>query len=404
MRPVVDSGGMEITGVATERLEAELVAHAAWEAVGMARMLAVLFEFDRRQAWASWECRSAQQWLSWKCGLGYVAASERLRVARALPGLPVISAAFTGGLLSWSKVRELTRVATVDNESRMVDVALYGTAAHVGRLVGAMRRISRVQAAKQLAERELRWHTDGDGSVTITVRLPADRAMEVIATVQQATVAVRGVRRAQSAADAFVDLVCGHGDGDGDGDGDSGGGGRLRPEVVVHVDADGACFEDGPAVAVAIAECLGCDGPVTVVADTVAGPVELDRRRAPTRRQRRWLARRHPSCQFAGCHHAGAFDAHHVVEHGLGGKTQIPNLVRLCWFHHRVVHLHRLILTLHPDRTLEIHFPDGKPVDRDIDVTMFNVEPPEHPDDIGGHWYGDRLDLDHALTALGISG
>ena len=35
---------------------------------------------------------------------------------------------------------------------------------------------------------------------------------------------------------------------------------------------------------------------------------------------------------------------------------------------------------------------------------MFKVEPPEHPDDIGGHWYGDRLDLDHALTALGISG
>jgi hypothetical protein len=53
----------------------------------------VLGEFDRREVWASWECRSAQQWLSWKCGLGYTAATERLRVARVLPSLPAIGAA-----------------------------------------------------------------------------------------------------------------------------------------------------------------------------------------------------------------------------------------------------------------------------------------------------------------------
>ena len=40
-------------------------------AAGMARMLAVLAEFDRREGWAVWQCRSAQEWLSWKYGLGY---------------------------------------------------------------------------------------------------------------------------------------------------------------------------------------------------------------------------------------------------------------------------------------------------------------------------------------------
>ena len=89
----------------SEHLEAELVSHAEWEASGTARMLAVLAEFDRRQAWAAWECTSAQHWLSWKCGLGYTAATERLRVARALPALPTIEAALAAGRLSWSKVR-----------------------------------------------------------------------------------------------------------------------------------------------------------------------------------------------------------------------------------------------------------------------------------------------------------
>ena len=56
----------------------------------LARMLDVLAEFDRRRGWESWGCASPQQWLGWKCGLGYGAASERLRVARALTVLPHI--------------------------------------------------------------------------------------------------------------------------------------------------------------------------------------------------------------------------------------------------------------------------------------------------------------------------
>jgi hypothetical protein len=378
---------MDVCLVATEQLEAELVAHAAWEAAGMARMLAVLFEFDRRRAWASWGCRSAQHWLSWKCGLGYTAASERLRVARCLEVLPVISAAFTGGLLSWSKVRELTRVATADTEARLVDIALFGTAAQVARLVGALRRVSAGDAVGQLAGRGFGWCSEADGSVSITVRLPADLAMPVIAAVQQATVVERGVPRSRSAADAFVELITGRAE-------------VPRPEIVVHVDGAGARFDDGPPVAVEIAECLACDGSVTTLSDTPDGPVVRDRRRAPSPRQRRWLAQRHDTCQFIGCDHTGSFDAHHVVAHAKGGKTGISNLARLCWFHHRIVHLHGLLLTLHGDRRLEVRFPDGTPVDRDIAPAEFLVARPEHPDRIGGSWYGDRLDLDCALAAL----
>lgn len=39
-------------------------------------------------------------------------------------------------------------------------------------------------------------------------------------------------------------------------------------------------------------------------------------------------------------------------------------------------------------------------VDRDIAPGEFRVAWPEHPDRIGGSWYGDHLDLNCALAAL----
>ena len=41
---------------------------------------------------------------------------ERLRVAEALEGLPELNERFARGDVSWSKVRELTRVTTVESE------------------------------------------------------------------------------------------------------------------------------------------------------------------------------------------------------------------------------------------------------------------------------------------------
>lgn len=189
---------------------------------------------------------------------------------------------------------------------------------------------------------------------------------------------------------------------------------HLRPNLVVHrgepVDATdpdpdpgpdvvrcGAVFDDGPSIADEIADCLACDGSVTTVVETPDGPVVTDTRRAPTASQRKSLALRSRTCQFPGCDHAGRFDAHHVVELHDGGRTILANLARLCWFHHRAVHLHRLVVTMGSDHRLDVCFPDGKPVDHTIADTEFLIAPPKRPDLIGGRWYGDRLDLDYML-------
>jgi hypothetical protein len=374
----------------SEHLEAELVSHAEWEASGMARMLAVLGEFDRREVWASWECRSAQQWLSWKCGLGYTAATERLRVARVLPSLPAVGAALAAGRLSWSKVREVTRVATPADEVQWAALAEAATASQVAVLVSAARRVTARDAAHQLEVREFSWTSESDGSTTISIRLPAERARTVIDTVRANTPLVKGQRWAADAADTLVDLVCG--------------GGHTPAQVIAHVEADGSAHLDqGPAIAPEIAEAMACDGSVTTVLQYPTGPVEIDRRVSPTVGQRRWLALRHATCQFPGCNHAGAFEAHHVIDRLKGGPTRLRNLVRLCWFHHRRVHLEQLVLTLHPDRTLTVTRTDGTPIDRPIARAAFAAPAATEPGNIG-NWAGDRLHVNDCLLVLGYGG
>src|SRR6185295_18478186 len=48
---------------------------------------------------------------------------ERLRVAEALEGLPALARALSSGELSWSAVRELTRVAVRDTEREWLEFA-----------------------------------------------------------------------------------------------------------------------------------------------------------------------------------------------------------------------------------------------------------------------------------------
>lgn len=379
---------MELSEIATEQLEAELVAHAAWESRGLARFLDLLVEYDRRQAWGSWGCVSVQHWLSWKCGLATVAASERLRVAKAVQELPLIKQAFRDGHLSYSKVRELTRVATPETEQRWCEVAPHLTAGQLAKLVAAGRRATRREDARQITGRSFRWATNDDGGITLAVQLPADIGAHVVAAVREAAVIERGVPMAQSQADAFVELVLGRSD--------------VSVEVVAHVSEDGhAILDNGNPISAELAECLACDGAVTTVIGTPDGPIEIDRKKAPNKWQRRFLQRRHPTCQFLGCHHAGTFDAHHVVERSKGGRTELGNLVRLCWLHHRMVHLHRLILTLHRDRTLTVTTADGVPIDRPIPFTEFEVDPPDDPHRIGA-WSGQHMDLPYVVaTVLG---
>jgi hypothetical protein len=56
-------------------------------------------------------------------GLGVRKTRERIRIGRALRELPAIEEAFVGGEISFSRAREVTRVATPDDEQHWLDAA-----------------------------------------------------------------------------------------------------------------------------------------------------------------------------------------------------------------------------------------------------------------------------------------
>src|SRR5438067_12830820 len=158
-----------------ERLEAELCQLAAHVDAGMCRWLVLLGEFDARAGHEAWECRSAAHWVSWRCGIAPVTAYEHLRVARALRGLPVMTAAFAAGRLSYAKVRALTRLATPDSEAELVDLALIATDSQLDRMIRASRKAVAPDDSEDPYSPQwaFDWYHDDDGCLVGQFRLPA---------------------------------------------------------------------------------------------------------------------------------------------------------------------------------------------------------------------------------------
>src|SRR5438067_13237800 len=88
---------------------------------------------------------STAAWLAWRCALDPGTARGHVRVARALRDLPLISAAFATGEMSYSKLRALTRIATADTEARLLTFARAATASQLERTVRAYRHSERVR-------------------------------------------------------------------------------------------------------------------------------------------------------------------------------------------------------------------------------------------------------------------
>ena len=177
---------------ALEREITELCAHI--NAAGY-RLLQLIAELDDQQPWGAWGLTSCAHWLNWRCGIGMNAAREKVRVAHALKALPLISASFACGELSFSKVRAVTRIAEPENEKELLELARHSTAAQVEQLVrayrGVERREEREHARAQHAARELTCFYDDDGNLVIHARLPAEQGAVVLQALNAAMDAQR---------------------------------------------------------------------------------------------------------------------------------------------------------------------------------------------------------------------
>lgn len=125
-----------------EALGDQIAQLAGQIAAATARFLALLGEFDEHGGWAGPGLRSLAHWLSWRAGMSLRTARDHVRVARSLRSLPRTAEAFAKGELSYSKVRAVSRVATEETESELVEIARNSPAAHVERLAAGLRKVA----------------------------------------------------------------------------------------------------------------------------------------------------------------------------------------------------------------------------------------------------------------------
>ncbi len=296
----------EITGdlcaLPTERLEAEITTLAAHLAAATCRWLLMLAEYERRRAFDAWECVSMEHWLSIHAGIAPSTARAHMAVARELRGLPLTTAAFAHGSLSYSKVRALCRVATAENEHEWVELAQQATASQLERMTADVRRVAVAAdegtAAAQQDQRSLTWEWTDDGMLRVRGLLPPETGAVLLRLLHETTAALRAEEPSgpaptgqQRNADAFGLVLSRRGSLDERGE--------PRPLLVVHRDRDGGCrIEHGPPIPSEVADELACDCDTLTATHSEAGIGFDRRRRFPAAALRRHVHRRDGGCVF----------------------------------------------------------------------------------------------------------
>ncbi len=424
-------------------LEDEITELAAHINAATYRLLTLIREFDERRGWGGGGLKSCAHWLNWKCGIALGAAREKVRVAHALPDLPLISAALRDGRVSYSKVRAMTRVATPQNEAYLMMIADHGTAAHVERLVHRYRRVKRSEALAQdnqrHALRELSWYIDEDGMYVMKGRLTPEQGARITQAISLTMDAMYEEQRhaadgvsaetpiAARRADALERIAECHLAGNPADERTTVNGGdrctlHLHTDVdTLQSDGEGAEAElDGAGhVSAETSRRLACDCGVVHWLEQTGGPgnsrptaLDVGRRtRSIPPAIRRALERRDGGCRFPGCTARHYVDAHHIQHWADGGETRMDNLLLLCRHHHRLVHEGGYGLELDEAGEAVFTTPDGKSIPQGPDtrfrgnVLALTTLNQRNRIAIGPgtgvpEWHGDRMDDGMAVEGL----
>ena len=109
-----------------------------------------------------------------------------MRVARALGTLPAINESLPTARLSYAKVRALTRVATPENEAKLLEMALIATGAQLERLCRGYRGVLDGERTPAPEERSVRQRLLPGGMVKLELVLAPDEADLILRAIERA--------------------------------------------------------------------------------------------------------------------------------------------------------------------------------------------------------------------------
>lgn len=125
--------------------------------------------------------------------------------------------------------------------------------------------------------------------------------------------------------------------------------GGVRPHINVTTTLETLQGEEGcgPAevegtalVSTRTLDRIACDSAISRVLRADSTVIDVGRAtRVVSEPTRRALRTRDRHCRWPGCDRAISWtNPHHIELVSHGGPTNLPNLISLCWFHHRLVH------------------------------------------------------------------
>ena len=193
---------LDVAVLSDDELIVALTTWAGRVAAGQALVLQLLGELDARGAWAQSGSLSCAHWGSWQLGLTLPTAREKVRVARCLRDLPLLTAQLRAGQLSYAQVRAITRVATAGDEQRWLELARFTTAAQLEKAVRGVGRARQQPEPRQDQPEAVRLGWDTDGTLLLNLRISPAQAPGVLAALENAQHAEQADRDA-----LYVDLA-----------------------------------------------------------------------------------------------------------------------------------------------------------------------------------------------------
>lgn len=312
-------------------------------------------------------------------GYGPRDIAERLRVAKALEQLPGLSEALATSQLTWSAVRELSRVATAETERSWLAAAESRTVREIEKQVAGRRPgdgpndppdqgARRHRLSFQISAEAMALWREVKGELTRRhgCSLGDDELFEALAR------AVLGGPADEGRASYQIALTlcerCQQGWQEGRGEQLA-----VEPEVVEKAACDGQWIGrvDGAAPGAGAAEAAGPThvggGGGCQHGEAAAGSRPRAHQSVPPAVRRQVLRRYGGQCAAPGCQSSDWLDLHHL-RYRADGPTPAEELTVLCGCHHTAVHAGRLIIEGDEASGLRFLHADGSPYGSTLSV------------------------------------